>query len=75
MHPSITRRLALDHALSTGKFPAFDKVGYYHRGRFYSTSNACISKTKKIEVAVTKKIEVVNSELPDRGDLGKLNPM
>jgi len=55
MYPSITRRLALDHALSTGKFPAFDKVGYYHRGRFYSTSNVCISKTKKIEVAVTKK--------------------
>ena len=74
MYPSITRRLALDHALSTGKFPAFDKVGYYHRGRFYSTSNACISNTKKIEVVVTKKIEVVNSELPDRDDLGKLHP-
>ena len=78
MHPSITRRLALEHALLTGKFPAFGKGGYYHRDRFYSTNKACISntisKTKKIEVVVTKKIEVVNRELPDTDDLGKLNP-
>jgi len=43
VHPSITRRLALGHALLTGKlkFPALGKVGHSRRGRFYS-SKACI---------------------------------
>ena len=42
MHPSITRRLALEHALLTKglEFPLdkVGKVGYYRRRRFYSTS-------------------------------------
>jgi len=69
MHPSITRRLVLDHALMTKRleFPLdkVGKIGYYRRRRFYSTSEACIS---------TKKEVVVNSELPDTDDLDKLHP-
>ena len=44
---SFDPRVARKCALLTGKFKFPAKVGYSERGRFYSTSKACISNTKK----------------------------
>jgi len=60
MHPSITRRLALDHVLMTKRLEfsldKVGKVGYYRRCGFYSTSKACISteklKTENLDLVV-----------------------
>ena len=69
MHPSITHRRAIEHALITGKLNfSLPRGAIRIRGRrLYSISRAHTSKT-------VKKEKLVNSELPIQMSISKLHP-